>query len=230
MSEQLMLPKKDEEGKYYLSYSQYTKWLDNNRNYIRRYFFGEKEEGNAYFDFGHKVGEALENNDFSAFETEREVKLMKSIPRYDEFERKIKLDMGWFYVVGYIDTNNVEQKGKKKGLVTKIADYKTGEMKQEALYKSKDYKQLHIYAEAINQEQGCLPEQIDVFLIERLGNPYDKNVRNRELILGDEVRHINKTDDITAESIQETKDIINKSAEGISDCYKIYLKLKEIFV
>ena len=230
MNNNIHLPKTDKQGKFYLSYSQYTKWLDNKRNYIRRYFFGEKDEGNAYFDFGHKVGEALENNDFSAFETEQEVELMKSIPRYDEFEREIKLQMDGFYVIGYIDTNNVESKGKKKGLVTKMADYKTGEMKQEAVYKSKDYKQLHIYAEALRQEQGCLPEQIDVFLIERLGNPYDKNVRNRELVLGEEVRRIEKTGDITDESIKETLDVINGAAEGISDHYKMYLRMKQIFV
>ena len=61
----IILPRVDKEGKCYISYSQHSKWKRDKKDYIKSYFFGERFEGNAYTDFGSKVGEALENNDFS---------------------------------------------------------------------------------------------------------------------------------------------------------------------
>jgi hypothetical protein len=59
MSKQLILPKTDKDGISYLSYSQISTWIKSKRDYIRQYFFKEGFEGNAYTDFGSKVGEAF---------------------------------------------------------------------------------------------------------------------------------------------------------------------------
>lgn len=217
----LVLPKKDEEGKYYLSYSQINTWKKSKREYIRQYFFGEKFLGNDYTDFGGKIGEALEYNDFSNF-TEKEQELLKTIPRYDQFEREIKLQMDGFYIKGYIDTNTSENTDKKE-LVKKIADYKTGDCdKKEAEYASDDYIQLDIYAAAIQQETGVLPEEVYVHLIDRKGNAFS----GEKLVLGDKLITITK--EVNDQRIKEVKDFVQEVAEEISEYYKLFLTLNTV--
>lgn len=222
---QLILPRTDDDGNSYISYSQIATWKKSKRDYIRQYFFDEEDTKDflkPYGDFGNKIGEALENNDFSDF-TEEEQKLMKLIPRYDEFEREIKLEMDGFYIKGFIDTNTVLRKneGKKKiELVEKIADYKTGEIeKRRPEYESDEYLQIPIYAAAIQQETGFLPKEAFVFLIERNGNAF----KGEELTLGNEFITITK--DVSQEKIDKAKIEIQEIAEDISKYYETYLKL-----
>lgn len=224
MINKLTLPRKDENGIPYISYSQISTWKKNKRDYMRQYFFGEKFEGNAYTDFGSKVGEALENNDFSGF-TANEKKFLKTIPRYDEFEREIALQMDGFYVKGYIDTNTKIYSLSDEGeieLVDKIADYKTGDITKKAVeYASDDYTQLDIYAAAIKQETGILPSDVRVILIDRTGNAF----KNERLKLGDEFITIIKN--VTEQRVQEVLKEVQEIAEEISSYYKLYLTLKE---
>jgi hypothetical protein len=131
---------------------------------------------------------------------------------YQEFERKIKLQMEGFYVVGYIDTNTT--------CLTKLADYKTGDIeKKRADYESKSYNQLEIYAAAIEQETGILPDDVKVFLIGRAGNAF----QNEELTLTKE--YITITRDVTPEKVAAVKVLVQKTAEEISAYYTMYLKL-----
>lgn len=211
----IVLPKSDETGKFYVSYSQLSTWKKSKREYIRQYFFGESFDGNAYTEFGSKIGQALENNDFSEF-TKEEQKILKTIPRYDEFEREIKLDFGDFYVKGFIDTSS---KPNKKG-VAKIADYKTGDkVKKAPEYQSDDYTQLDIYAAALEQEFGNLPESVIVYLIDRKGNAF----QNEELVLGD--GFITITKDVNPKRIEQVKKDILKTVKEISEYYQVFLKL-----
>lgn len=225
MSNRIILPKKDKEGKQYLSYSQITTWKKNKRDYMRQYFFGESFDGNQYTDFGKQIGEALENNDFSAF-TEEEQKLLKTIPRYDEFEREIKLECNGFYVKGYIDSNTktYKKQGKKQvELVEKILDYKTGEIdKKYGDYSSPDYTQLDIYAAGILQDTGLLPKEAKVILIQRDGNAYAKE----KLTLGDKFVIIDR--EISIKRCAEIVKDIQKIAEEISSYYNVFLKLKTL--
>lgn len=215
---ELVLPRKDEDGNYYISYSQISKWKKSKREYIRKYFFGEKEDNAAlkkYGDFGHKVGEAYENNDFSAFE-EHEQEFLKSLPYFDEFEREIKLKMEGFYVLGYIDTNRSEEDGYVKELV----DYKTGEIaKREPEYASDDYFQVDIYAAALEQEYGKMPDKNGVILVGRSGNAF----AGEELNLTCEAAIIDKP--VTRERIDSVKQTVQEIAEEISSYYQIFLKL-----
>lgn len=217
-SKQLILPRKDKEGRYYLSYSQISKWNKSKRDYIRSYFFGEEDNNPAlqkYGDFGHKVGESYEHNDFSKWDDD-EAKFLKSLPYYDEFEREIKLDMGSFYVLGFIDSNTK----KEDGYVKKMLDYKTGEIvKRTPDYESDDYRQIHIYAAALEQEYKKLPDEACVVLIGRDGNAFAGD----ELTLSKEVAIIEKK--LTKKSILETKQYIKEIAEEICSYYTIYLKL-----
>lgn len=215
INKQLILPKKDEDGNPYLSYSQISTWKKNKRDYMRQYFHGEKFTGNDYTEFGTKVGEALENNDFSEFNTV-EKKFLGTIPRYDQFERKIKLQMKGFYVVGYIDSNDLD----KKGIVKNILDYKTGDISTKvAEYEDEKYTQLHIYSAAIMQEQGTLPKTAKVVLIDRTGNAF----KGEKLKLGKEYTTIIK--DVTVESVSKVMDGIQETALEISAYYQTYLKM-----
>jgi len=210
----LVLPRVDKEGKCYLSYSQHSKWKKSKKDYIKSYFFGEKFTGNAYTDFGSLIGEALEHNDFSAF-TKKEQTLLKRVTRLDEFERTIKLEMDGFYVLGYIDTNDLKI-GLEKDTVETLVDYKTGDMTKVDVYEADDYDQLAIYAAAIEQEQGVLPKQAYVELIERVGNAF----RGEDLALGNEVVQIPQ--DITPKRIKAVKADVQKVATDISNYYRVF--------
>lgn len=209
----MILPTKDKEtGEPFVSYSQISTFKESLRNYIRRYFFKEKFLGNKYTEKGNDVGEALEHNDFSAFDKD-EQKTLKTVPRYDDFERKIKL---WFdkdfYVVGYIDTSTSDCK--------KIADYKTGIIESvRSKYDSDDYIQLEIYSAAIEQETGSLPELVSVIIIERTGNAF----QGETLKIGDRWEEVIKN--VTPERIIEVKEYILEIVKEISEYYKVFLKL-----
>lgn len=207
------LPKKDSSGKPYLSYSQKGTWKKSKKDYIRQYFFGEKFTGNAYTDFGSKIGEALEVDDFSKF-TPEEQTFLSTIPRYDVFEKRINLDMGTYFVVGYVDSCS--------NCSTKLLDYKTGDVDKKASeYESDTYTQLEIYSAAIQQEVGVLPNDVSVVLIDRKGNPFKGG-----LSLGN--RFITITKNITQERIDTVLKDIDVVANDISDYYKVFLKLKEL--
>lgn len=158
------LPKKDKDGNSYLSYSQISLFRKNKKEYHERYILNKPFIGNAYTDFGSKVGEALENNDFTNFE-DGEQCVLKKVTRLDEFERKVHLDYdAGFYVVGYIDTN-------KKNF-SEIIDYKTGGRNKEFQYSESEYTQLCIYALSIRQETGVTPRKATVEFIRRDGNAF----------------------------------------------------------
>lgn len=211
----LVLPRKDKDGNSYISYSQHSKWKYSKKDYIKSYFFGERFEGNAYTDFGSKIGEALENNDFSAFDSV-EVKTLKKVTRLDEFEREIKWNLDGFYVKGYIDTNDKDCKI--------LIDYKTGDLNKVATYEDDKYDQLAIYAGAIAQETGTLPEQAHVELIERTGNAF----RGEDLALGKEVVSIPQ--DITPKKIEKVKKEVIKVATEIADHYAVFNKMNSILI
>ena len=216
----LILPRVDENGDYYISYSQLDTWKRSKREYIRRYFFGEKFEGNAYTDFGTKIGEALENNDFSEFSAD-EQEFLKKIPRYGEYEREVRLEMKGFYVKGFIDTSSppTAGEGSPNSWVERIADYKTGDItKKTAEYESDDYTQVDIYAAAIRQEFGFLPNTTGVYLIHRTGNAF----KGGELKLGNKCKWIPKN--TTDERADQVLEEVQKLAEDISEYYQVFLK------
>lgn len=215
----IILPKTNKDGEYYVSYSQISQWKKSKREYIRCYFLKEKQENaglQKYADFGHKVGQAFENNDYSAFEP-NEQEFLKSLPKYDEFETEVRLQFDGWHLIGYADTNT---NSKDDGYVKKIIDFKTGEIsKRKVDYESEDYHQLAIYAGAFRQKYGKLPDEATVVLIDREGNAF----RGEELKLTGRVEFIPK--DISAEIVDSVVAEVQKTAEEISRYYKAYLKL-----
>ncbi len=223
--EQLVLPRKDEDGNYYISYSQITKWKKSKRDYIRNYFFGEQEDNAAlqlYGDFGTKVGESYENDNFSAWE-DNEAAFLKKLPSLDEFEREIKLKMNGFYLLGYIDSNTKAQqikKGSPEEYVKELLDYKTGEVaKRKPDYESDDYWQVDIYAAALQQEYGKYPDKGSVVLIGRSGNAF----KGEELTLS--MNHAIIDRPITEKRCKAVLSEVQTIAEEISSYYTAYLQL-----
>ncbi len=210
---QLILPRMDENNKYYMSYSQISTWKKSKRDYIRKYFFGESSSPQLqrYGDFGNKVGEALEKNDFSEF-TEKEATMLCTVPRYDEFERKIIVQRKGYYIIGYIDTNTKD--------CIKIADYKTGEIEARLPdYESDDYWQLSIYAEGLRQQTGKLPKEAHVYLIERHGNAF----KGEDLTLGERYETIEKN--VSKDYVNNILNQADMITQEISSLYVEFLKM-----
>ena len=120
------LPTKDRNGKNYLSYSQIQLFKQSKEDYYKRYILNEPFKGNAYTDFGSKVGYALQYNCFDNF-TEQEKTILNQCVRLDEFEKCVKLDYDNFYIIGFVDTNSFDY--------GHIIDYKTGGRNKEYQYK-----------------------------------------------------------------------------------------------
>lgn len=167
------LPKKDKNGISYLSYSQINLFKRDKEEYYQNYILGKKFEGNAYTDFGSKVGEALENNNFDKF-LNQEKKVLKQCRRLDLFERKTVLNYDGFYILGFIDTCSND--------FTEIIDYKTGGKNKEFQYLEEDYTQLCLYALSLRQEIGKEPNKAFVNFIRRSGNAF----RGEELTVANE--------------------------------------------
>lgn len=167
------LPRKDENGKSYLSYSQISLFIKDKQEYYRQYVLNEKWEGNVWTDWGSKVGVSIETNCFDNFNL-NEVEILKQVPRLDEFEKPVILDYGNFFIKGFIDTNSKDYK--------RIIDIKTGGKDKEHQYKLNSYTQLCYYALSIRQMYGITPEVGQVCFIRRGGNPY----KNQPLIVADE--------------------------------------------
>jgi len=169
----LKLPKKDKNGKSRLSYSQIKCFKENKQDYINRYILNEPFVSNEYIDFGSKVGEALEQNNFNNFH-ELEENILRKVERLDEFEKFVKLDFGGFIMFGYIDSNTKD--------LSKIIDYKTGGKNKELIYSKDEYTQLCFYALSLKQEYNKTPKKAEVHFIRRAGNLY----RGQELVVAQE--------------------------------------------
>lgn len=214
----IVLPKKkiiNGVESYYLSYSQISSWLKYKKDYYASYFYNVPFEGNAYTSFGSIIGEALEHNNFSDF-TEEEQKLLKKIPRGDEFEREINLLLpNGVYVTGYIDTNKLP--------VTWMRDYKTGTSSKKSEYDDPmKYLQIPLYAAAIKQETGEIPKDCGVVLIDRVGNAF----QGEELKLGKEFWEIPLK--IGEKEIENAIDVATRVSEEISKEFQLFQKINQL--
>jgi hypothetical protein len=159
------LPRKDENGESYLSDSQIKLFLKDQNAYYKQYILGEPFLGNAFTEFGLKVGKAIETNNYDGF-APFEQTVLKKVPRLDHFEKEIKLryDEHGFYLKGFIDTVDA-------GFNT-IMDYKTGGKDKEHQYSERDYVQLCFYTLGLRQQYCITPKVGQVCFIRRGGNPF----------------------------------------------------------
>lgn len=200
------LPRKDKYGNNYLSYSQISTFKRDKTDYYNQYILNIPFTGNEYTDFGSKVGESLETNNFESFEA-KEAEVLKTAKRLDVFERKTILNYKDFYVIGFIDTCTED--------LSEIIDYKTGGVGKHTQYKKSDYNQLHIYALSLRQETGITPTKASVQFITRGGNPY----RSQKLFVANEpLKDI--AIDISIDRLKQTYWEVLRVAEDINQFYK----------
>lgn len=204
------MPKKDKNGKSRLSYSQIKCFKENKQDYIKRYILNEPFVSNEYIDFGSKVGEALEQNNFNNFH-ELEENILRKVERLDEFEKFVKLDFGGFVMFGYIDSNTKD--------LSKIIDYKTGGKKKELIYSKDEYTQLCFYVLSLKQEYNITPKKAEVHFIRRAGNLY----RGQELVVAQETPIVISVD-ISEERLKKVYWETIEIAKEIEVFYLNYLK------
>lgn len=200
------LPKKDKKGNSYLSYSQIQTFKRSEDDYYNIYILKTPFEGNEYTEFGNKVGEALENNDYSKFK-DSEQSVLKKVTRLDKFEKMVMLKYDEFYLIGFIDTisDNSEI----------VIDYKTGGHKKEFQYNDKNYNQLQIYTLAIRQETGTRVTSASVEFIRRGGDAF----KGEDLYVKDEAPIIIEQD-ITENRLKHVYWDVLKTAKEIEIFYK----------
>ena len=99
----MIFPKLNKQGKPTISWSMINLFYQDSFEWWARYVIKKPFEANKWTDFGSKVGEALEHNNFDSFSNLEKVVLAK-VERLDKFEEKVVLDLGDFEVVGFIDS------------------------------------------------------------------------------------------------------------------------------
>lgn len=199
----IALPRKDDNGEQYVSYSQIKLFKRNVDEWVDRYVFGAAFTDNPYAAFGRAVGTALETGDFRAFPKAEAAKLSE-VTRLLDFEVETRLDMGDYYVKGFIDTTDYSI----------ILDYKTGGVGKHKQYEKDDYYQTELYAMSMMQQEGIVIDYTGVEFITRAGNYWKGlNVDPNAPIISIEKR-------LSPERERFILDDIKTTVSDMSDLYK----------
>lgn len=224
----IVLPRKDANGDYYISYSQFSSWKDaasfnlgvkGSIEYMVGYFFGHKFPDQGWGEFGKVVEDFICEGTSDDFLTTQEKETLSQIKPLGNFQIEVKL---WIlpnvYLLGYIDDGNKE--------LTWIRDYKTASNNSRQKYYKDDYVQLDLYAMWVLQETGKLPEKLEVCIIERKGNCFGMVERRDLLSVGKEVWYHER--EISKERLDKIKSDLIQAVMDISKAYSIYLKMNKL--
>jgi len=109
------LPRKDEDGNYYISYSQYSTWKElksfnlgvlGKQEYILGYFLGVKWPDQGWAEFGSDVEDYICTKDKKEKFNKEELLTLDKIEPIGVFQKEIRL---WIlpnvYVYGFIDNS-----------------------------------------------------------------------------------------------------------------------------
>jgi hypothetical protein len=222
----IILPRKDSDGRHYISYSQWTSWksaksfslgVQGRIEYMVGYFFGKRFPDQGWAEFGQDVEDYICERTGAEKFTQRELDVLNKIEPLGVFQTEVKWEFfPGVYLLGYIDD-------ALPGF-PKIRDYKTGSKSSTQQYHLPGYKQLNIYAGWVQQEFGFIPEA-EVYAIERKGNCFGMvNARDR-LSVGEEIWIIPRL--VTQEDIDGVRAELVAATFEISEAYKTFLKLNE---
>ena len=222
--EKIVLPRQDENGEYYTSYSALKTWeekkgfntgLLGRHEFILSYFFGEKwEDTKGFATFGTQVESFIcgEKDAAKPF-TDDEIKTLSKITPLGVFQQEIKIPFDGFYVKGFIDDCSPDY--------TTIRDYKSASLNSSKKYYEDEYDQLDVYAMGIKHLTGKLPKNLEVVCIERLGNGF-RGGRD-VMTVGENIWVIPRK--TSKERQQQLKERIIRVTKEISDYHKVFLKL-----
>jgi hypothetical protein len=247
MSDEIVLPRKDKDGNYYISYSQISSFLSDkgfntglpgSLEYIQRYFLGKDWPDAGWALFGAQVEDYICYRDYS-IEKIREID--KELGRVGEetIENAIKsFSYSEQDILNEIEPLGTYQRTVKLWIYDNVyvygfiddctddysimRDYKTGSKTSVKQYSTDKYKQLDIYSLFALQETGKIPEKLEVCAIERKGNCFGMTNRRDLLSVGKEVWWIERS--TSKEKLEVLKLHIEDTIKKISDLYKIFLK------
>lgn len=221
----LVLPRINDKGQYTISYSQIKLWHDlkgfstgllGKFEYIRSYMMGETYPDVGWAQFGIEVEDYVCERKHADKFTEQERAVMEKIVPLGNFQVPIDIDFKDFRFIGYKDDANDDE--------SILRDYKTASVKSKEQYYGDGYKQLNLYALDTKKKSGKLPNELQVTVIERLGNAF-RGGRD-VLSVGENVWEIQKEIDPVA--IDSMEDLIVNTAREISEYYAIYLEMNKL--
>lgn len=220
----MILPRRDENGDYYISYSQISLFKDTKSfslgilgkyEYIISYFLGVKFPSAGWSEFGSSVEDYICLREKAEEFTDAEKAVLETVDVLGVFQEEVKLKLiDGVYLLGYIDDRTEDW--------TMISDFKTCSKASSAKYYKPEYYQLDFYGAFVLQEKGFIP-LARVAMIERKGNCFGMVDARDKLSVGNEVWYHMR--DVTKERIDYiVKDAVNVVHE-ISELYKIFLKV-----
>lgn len=221
----LLLPKKDDEGRPYISYSQIKNWNDmksfnlkvpGKLEYILEYFFSEEFPDWGWGQFGTEVEEYICERKHQQNFTNSEREVLDSIEPLGVFQKEGWIDFDEFRLKLYID-DAVED-------FSHIRDYKTASDNSRKKYYEPDYWQMDTYGMWVKQETGKLPDTAELVIIERTGNPFRGGGRSA-LKVGEKIWTHNR--ELTEERQKELEETVVNTAEEIASVYSTFLKLNK---
>ena len=246
--DEIVLPRKDKDGNYYISYSQIDSFLSDkgfntglpgNLEYIQSYFFGKRWPDAGWALFGSQVEDYICYREASLEEIrkvdselgrEGEETIEHAVTKaFSEDEKKVMNQiepLGTFQrVVKIWIYDNVYIYGFIDDCTDDYSimrDYKTASKNSAKKYYTDKYKQLDIYSLYALQETGKIPEKLEVCIIERKGNCFGMQNRRDLLSVGKEVLWVDRTTSL--EKLEILRLHIQDTIKKISDMYKLYLK------
>ena len=206
------------------SWSQVESWtatkgfntgLAGNKEYMIRYFLGERFPDMGWGQFGNEVEDCVTLGECGSF-GEKELEVMKGVKPLGVFQDEIVVDFGEFCLIGYIDDRSDEE----DGVVEIVRDYKTKSKSSKADLHDPKKLQLELYILGL-QQRGWEVKNAEYMIIERLGG--------RECMKGGGRKSLKVGTNVWREpymfsqkSIERAESIVRKSVKEISDYYKVF--------
>jgi len=222
----IVLPRKDENGEYYLSYSQISSWMSTKSfnlgingklEYMAAYFLKRNWPDQGWALFGQDVEDYICDKIGSEKFKPSELETLNQIKPLGVFQEEIKYYvLPGVYIKGFIDD--------RKEDYTLIRDYKTASKASKARYYKDEYYQLDLYANAVYKKTGVLP-QAEVCIIERKGNCFGMVQRRDLLSVGQEIWYHPR--EISLERIKKVEAKVMVAIHDISTHYKHFLALNK---
>lgn len=222
----IILPRKNKEGKYRVSYSQINSWnekkafntlngkaITGKEGYILDYFLNHEfppSMMDVYAPWGSKVEDAICMGIYDGFD-KQEIEILKSIETLGVFQSEVSIDFGDFCLEGFIDDTNEDR--------SIIRDYKTASESSAKKYSTLEYRQLEVYALDYYKKTGLIPHT-EVCLILREGS----HIKPPMKVAG--TRIIPRS--IAESTLNEVEQWVINTVSEISTCYKVWLKINGV--
>ena len=212
-------------GKFYISYSQLTSYLDDTywMEYFTQYFSGIKSESGEFAEFGTIIGQTIEqlgqNQEVTTNISREDLEIIKAKIDFkgdNKYEDPCIIDFGDFILIGYAD------KVLYEGLSVEVADVKTLNIeKKSSFYGSKDYRQTTLYSYFF-ETQGYTVKDSYVIAMGRKGSSLEGQGNFKMRLSGDVVKIPTP---YSKERAEEALEYVRETAKKISEDWKIYQKL-----